>query len=86
MQGWETSLIVFGEIFLTLPSSKSRKSYDINMKIYESPSAILIKYNYSQVMNIFVEVLNKKLWVKSFFVLKPKKDLFGESWTCLFRY
>ena len=38
----------------------------------KSVFAILIKHFYSQVMNIFVEALNKKLWGKSFFVIKPK--------------
>ena len=39
-------------------------------------SVILIKHFYSQVMNIFVKVHNKKLWAKSFLVIKPKRKLF----------
>ena len=39
-------------------------------------SAILIKHFYSQVMNIFVEVLNENLWVKSFFSNKTKMGAF----------
>ena len=43
-------------------------------------SAILIKPFYPQVMNNFVEVLNKKLRGNK------EKAFFGESWTHLFRY
>ena len=41
-------------------------------------SAILIKHFYSKVMNVFVEELNKKLWIKSFFN-KTKTEAFTEN-------
>ena len=41
--------------------------------------AILIKHSYSQVINIFVEVLNKKLRGNFFFVIKPKWNLFWKT-------
>ena len=41
LEEWKTSLIVFGEIFLNLASSKSRKSNDIDMEFY--PHLILNK-------------------------------------------
>ena len=38
------------------------------------------------IMNIFVEVLNKKLWVKSYFLINHNRSFFGESRTLFFRY
>ena len=42
-------------------------------------SVILIKYSYSQAMNIFVEVLHRKLWGKNFFCNKTKSEAFLEN-------
>ena len=47
-------------------------------------SVVLIKAFYFRVINIFAEPLNKKLWEKSFFVIKPKQTFFGESQTDFF--
>ena len=41
-------------------------------------SVNLIKHFYFQVINIFVEALNKKLWGKSFFRNKTKTEPFLE--------
>lgn len=42
-------------------------------------SVILIKHFYFQVMNVFVEVLKKNLWVKSFSFNKAKTEAFLEN-------
>ena len=87
MQNYKGSLIVFGETLLTLGSFKFRKSHDIVMKFYlhknwiiknRRMSAILIKHFYSVAMNIFVEVLSKKMCgkFKLFFIIKPKLKQF----------
>ena len=77
LQSQNTSLIAFGETLSTLVSSKSSKSHDIDIKFYsrknyilsnKSVSEILIKHFHSQVMNILLEVLNNKMWEKSFFL------------------
>ena len=76
--------MVFLETFLILASSKLCKSHDVDIKLYLSQkqivknrnlSVILMKYFHSQVMNIFVEVLNKEFWGKSFFLIKLKRKL-----------
>ena len=84
----KTSLLVFGETFLTMASSNSQNFHDIDLNFYpgknqktknESVSEILIKHFYSQVMNIFAEVLNRKLWGKYFFCNKIKTEPFLEN-------
>ena len=62
--------------------SKSRKSRHNCMKFYshkrkiikkETVCGILIKHFYSQVINIFEEVLNQNYGENIFFVIKPKR-------------
>ena len=71
----------FGETFLTLACVKFNMLtgniiYENEIIKNEILSVILIKHFYSQVINIFVKVQNKKLWAKSFLVIKPKRKLF----------
>ena len=78
--------------YLSLASSKLHKSHDNNVQFCppknqvinnESVPATSLKHFYSEVINICVDLLSKKLRGKSFFFWNKNQNgsFFGESWT-----
>ena len=65
-------MIVFGETFTTLTSSKSHKSRDIDMKFYPRKKSFILKLGI-----FFLEALNKKSLY--FFCNKNKAELFLDN-------